>query len=71
MNSFECLDVGLNDSYIFRQAQWKFMGWKDKYITQQENEKIRQFSDQLFRSYQENIIAPIKQWVDANIQISD
>lgn len=48
VNSIECMDFGLNDSYVFRQGKYKITGWEDSTISGQEKRKCQEFSEALF-----------------------
>lgn len=63
VNSVQCVDIAVDDSYLFRKARWILTGWNDKSIRNQEKEKITKFPKRLreiiyqniWRSYAENI----------------
>ncbi|MDY3853928.1 MAG: tetratricopeptide repeat protein [Butyribacter sp.] len=64
VSSINCADMGLDDSYIFRQAKWKIMGWSDSSLSRQENEKCRDFSEALYQRIKCEILQPIQEFVE-------
>ncbi|MCH5268529.1 MAG: sel1 repeat family protein [Lachnospiraceae bacterium] len=68
-NSIQCLDVGGNDTNIFRQAKWKFQGWNDACINKQEKEKCEDFAEAMYQGYKKRFIEPWIDWVNENFKV--
>lgn len=64
VDSIECLDMEVNESYLFRQAKYRIMGWKDRSIKEQEKQKCQDFSEALFQRLKEECIDPLRRLVE-------
>lgn len=71
VNSIECMDMCYeHDSYLFRKAEWRVMHWKDKYLREQEDSKVEEFSARLYELLKDKIWNQLRRECEINYKNS-